>query len=148
MSRHLKILFAPRLYPSPIHTFYTLSKPDICGGRYQPGCTGIFWPAKGTTQPVTISKKWKVPALLYGGKGPEYTPFRDFRLVPSAYWLRAQISNHERAWVQALLLNLLYSGTLGKEETAWWMNTLGLKRKKKGPCLKPNLPNLWQIMAK
>ncbi len=32
----------------------------FCGGRYhQPGCTGIFWPAEGTNQPITISKKWK-----------------------------------------------------------------------------------------
>ncbi len=30
----------------------------FCGGRYQPGCTGIFWPAEGTSQPLTISKKW------------------------------------------------------------------------------------------
>jgi hypothetical protein len=30
---------------------------EDCGRRYQPGCTGIFSPAEGTTQPVTISKK-------------------------------------------------------------------------------------------
>jgi hypothetical protein len=34
----------------------------FCGGRYQPGCTGIFWPAEGTNQPITISKKWKNPS--------------------------------------------------------------------------------------
>ncbi len=34
----------------------------FCGGRYQPCCTGIFWPAEGTSQPVTISKKWKNPS--------------------------------------------------------------------------------------
>jgi hypothetical protein len=34
----------------------------FCGGRYQPDCTGIFWPAEGTSQPVTISKKWKNPS--------------------------------------------------------------------------------------
>jgi hypothetical protein len=49
---------------------------------------------EGTSQPVTISKKWKIPALLYVGKGPEYRPFHDFRPVPSAYRPRAQISNH------------------------------------------------------
>ncbi len=31
----------------------------FCGGRYQPGSTGIFWPAEPTSQPVIISKKWK-----------------------------------------------------------------------------------------
>ncbi len=31
----------------------------FCGGRYQPGCTAISWPVEGTSQPVTISKKWK-----------------------------------------------------------------------------------------
>ncbi len=34
----------------------------FCGGRYQPGCTGIFWSAEGTRQPVTISKKWINPS--------------------------------------------------------------------------------------
>ncbi len=37
----------------------------FCGGRYQPGCTGIFWPAQGTSQPVTISKKWKKSQLCF-----------------------------------------------------------------------------------
>jgi hypothetical protein len=32
----------------------------FCGGRYQP--SGIFRPAEGTSQPVTISKKWKNPS--------------------------------------------------------------------------------------
>ncbi len=34
----------------------------FCSGRYQQGCTGIFWPVEGTSQPVTISKKWKNPS--------------------------------------------------------------------------------------
>jgi len=34
----------------------------FCSGMYQPGCTGIFWPVEGTSQPVTISKKWKNPS--------------------------------------------------------------------------------------
>jgi hypothetical protein len=34
----------------------------FCGGRYQPGCTGILWPAEGTSQAVTIFKKWKNPS--------------------------------------------------------------------------------------
>ncbi len=51
--------------------------------------------------PASLSlflKSEKFPALLYVGKGPKYNPFRDFRPV------RAQISNHGRAYSQALLL--------------------------------------------
>jgi len=29
----------------------------FCGGRYQPGCPGIFLPAEGTSQPITVSQK-------------------------------------------------------------------------------------------
>ncbi len=29
----------------------------FCDGRYQPVRTGMFWPAEGTSQPVTIYKK-------------------------------------------------------------------------------------------
>jgi hypothetical protein len=47
-------------------------------------------------------KSEKILALLYVG-GLE---FDDFRLVPSAYWPWAQISNHGRACTQALLLYL------------------------------------------
>ncbi len=69
------------------------SKLDLLRGRYQPDCTGIFWPDEGTSQPVlgsfdqmkvpaslpvTISKKWKNPRF-YVGKWPEYRPFRDLR---------------------------------------------------------------------
>jgi hypothetical protein len=49
-------------------------------------------------------KSEKIPALLYVGKGPEYRPLHDFGFVPSAYWPRAQISNHKRACTHALLL--------------------------------------------
>jgi len=78
-----------------------------------------FWPVEGTTQLVTISKKWKIPsfalhrkrtwvqALLFLGptslghkfqikKGPVFRPLRDFRPVLWAYRPWAQISNHER----------------------------------------------------
>jgi len=34
----------------------------FCSGRYQPGYTRIFWLAEGTSQLVTISKKWKNPS--------------------------------------------------------------------------------------
>ncbi len=44
-----------------------------------------------------VLKTAKIPALLYEGKGPEYRPFRDFRLVPSAYrpWAESQITSAE-----------------------------------------------------
>jgi len=57
--------------------------------------------------PTSLSlflKSEKIPALLYVGIGPEYRPFTDFLPVPLAYWPWAQISNHERACIQALLL--------------------------------------------
>jgi len=57
--------------------------------------------------PASLSvflKSEKIPALLYIGKGPEHRPFSDFRHVPSDYRPRAQISNHGRAYTQALLL--------------------------------------------
>jgi hypothetical protein len=51
------------------------SKRIFCSGSYQPGCTGIFWPAEGTTGLSLFLKSEKFPALLYAGKGPEYRPF-------------------------------------------------------------------------
>jgi hypothetical protein len=43
-------------------------------------------------------KNEKIPALLYGGKRPEYRLFRNFQPVPLAYWPPAQISNHGRLY--------------------------------------------------
>jgi hypothetical protein len=40
----------------------------FCGGRYQPGCIGIFWPAEGTSQPVAASKKWNNPSSTLRSK--------------------------------------------------------------------------------
>jgi hypothetical protein len=60
--------------------------------------------------PASLSlflKSEKDSALLYIGKGPEYRPFHDFLPVPLAYWVRAQISNHERASTQAHLLYII-----------------------------------------
>ncbi len=59
----------------------------------------IFWPAEGTSQPVTVSKKWKNPSSLfvYEMTGV-HRPFRDFRPVPLAYRPRAQISNTKSLW--------------------------------------------------
>ncbi len=70
------------VFSAPLHAWRNLfsASETFCGGRYWPGRTGIFWRAEGTSQPVTISKKWKIPALLYVGNGPEYSPFRDFDL--------------------------------------------------------------------
>jgi hypothetical protein len=34
----------------------------LTSGRYQLGCTGVFWPVEGTSEPVTISKMWKNPS--------------------------------------------------------------------------------------
>jgi len=33
--------------------------PIFCGERYQPGCTGIFWPAEGTSSMSLFLKNWK-----------------------------------------------------------------------------------------
>ncbi len=52
---------------------------SFCGGRYQPGCTGIFWPAEGTSQPVTISKKVKKSELCF-------TWDKDLSTGPSMIW--------------------------------------------------------------
>jgi hypothetical protein len=76
----------------------------FCGGRYQPGCSGIFWPAKVPASLSLFLKSEKIPALLSLGQGPECKPFPNFRPVPSAYRPRAQISNHGRACTQALFL--------------------------------------------
>ncbi len=69
--------------------------------------------------PASLSpflKSEKIPALLYIGKGPEYKPFCDFWLVPSACRPCAQISNHGRASTQALLLYIMpHQTTTGME---------------------------------
>ncbi len=52
---------------------FSASRIIFCGERYQPGCTGIFWPAEGTSQPVTIFKKRKNPSSpLHEGKRLEF----------------------------------------------------------------------------
>ncbi len=67
----------------------------------------VLGSSEGISQPVTISKSEKIPALLYLGKGREYRPFCDFRRDPSAYQPQAEISNHRRACTQALLLHII-----------------------------------------
>jgi hypothetical protein len=76
----------------------------FCGGRYQPSHTRISDLQKVPARLSLFLKGEKIPALLYGGKGPEYMPFSDFRPIPSAYWPRAQISNHGKASTQVLFL--------------------------------------------
>jgi hypothetical protein len=44
------------VFSAPLPAWRNLSS---ASGRYQPSCTRIFWPAEGTSQPVTISKNWK-----------------------------------------------------------------------------------------
>ncbi len=79
----------------------------FCGGRCQPGSTGIFWPAEGASQPVTTSKKWKNQGSTLRTK---------WTCVQALLWhptyslglpVRAQISNHRRACTQALLLYII-----------------------------------------
>ncbi len=74
----------------------------FCGGRYQPGCMGSSNQRKVLASLSLFLKSEKIRALLYLGKGPEYRPFCNFRPVLWAYRPQAQISNHRRAWVQAL----------------------------------------------
>jgi hypothetical protein len=40
------------------------SKRDLLWWKVPAGCTRIFWPAEGTSQLVTISKKWKNPSSI------------------------------------------------------------------------------------
>ncbi len=70
----------------------------------QPSHTRISDLQKVPARLSLFLKGEKIPALLYGGKGPEYMPFSDFRPIPSAYWPRAKISNHGKASTQVLFL--------------------------------------------
>jgi hypothetical protein len=60
-----------------------------------------FWPAEGTSQPVTISKKWKNPSSALRRK-------RTWIQALPAYRPRAQISNHGRACTQVLFLYITF----------------------------------------
>jgi hypothetical protein len=60
----------PWFFLSIFNSLTCLKKPvSSKRGRYQPGCTGIFWPAKGTSQPVAISKRLKNPSSTSRRKG-------------------------------------------------------------------------------
>ncbi len=97
----------------------------FCGGRYQPGYTGIFRPAEGTSQPVTISKKWKnrCSAVLWKRTWVNRS-FCDFRPVPSTYRPRAQISDYGRLYdplIRAPLNGLtLHMGRLNHSNAAFF----------------------------
>jgi len=83
------------------------SKQDLLRGRYQLGCTEIFWPAERTGQPVIISKKWKNPwsALPRKTTWLQAVPwFSNYSLRLAGLGHRPQITNHSRACTQALLL--------------------------------------------
>jgi hypothetical protein len=88
----------------PVWRNLFLASGMFCSGRYQPGCTGIFWPVEGTSQLSLFLKSEKIPALLYVGKGPEYMAYREFRPAALAYRPRAQILNHSRPCTLTLLL--------------------------------------------
>jgi hypothetical protein len=83
----------------------------LASGRYQLGCcTGIFWPAEGTSQAVTISKKWKNPSSAL---------------------------RRTRTCVQALLLYLVATNVpylCSYLDRRWWMRLITLF-----PCL-PIIP--------
>jgi hypothetical protein len=60
---------------------------------------------EGTSQPFTISKKWKnLSCALHRKSVWVERPFPDLRSVPEASWSREQVSNHGRASTQTLLL--------------------------------------------
>ncbi len=69
----------------------------FCHGGYQPGCIGIFWLAKCTSQIVIIPKNEEIPGFPILRKRTWVRPFYDFRPVLWASPSRAQISNHRRA---------------------------------------------------
>jgi hypothetical protein len=87
----------------------------LCGGRYPPGCTGIFWPAERTRQPVTISKKWKNPSSA---------------LCRKRTWVQAL------PWFSTCSLGLPASGTDLKSQKGHLYS---------GPSQKPNLQGGGQI---
>ncbi len=66
------------------------SKRYLLRRKIPAGCTRIFWPAEGTSQPVTISKKWKNPTST---------------LLRKRTWVQA------RQWFLTCSLGLLASGT-------------------------------------
>jgi hypothetical protein len=80
------------VFSAPLPAWRNLfSASGIFWWRYQPGCTGIFWPAEGTRK-----------ILLYLGKEPEYRP----ALLPFTTRGRYQENSallRKRTWVQALL---------------------------------------------
>ncbi len=74
--------------PSPARRNLFSASGIFCGRRYQPGSTGIFWPAESTRQPVIISKKWKL------SKGPKASQFKiDFKTIRHGIWICTFIFN-------------------------------------------------------
>jgi hypothetical protein len=91
----------------------------FCSGRYQPGCTRIFWPAKDTSQPVNISKKWQNPSspLLRKRTWVQALPWF------STYYLGLPASGTDLKW-----WNGLYSGPSPIQTTTL---NLGIDQKEK-----------------
>ncbi len=88
----------------------------------------VSWLAEGTSQPVTISKSEKIPALLYVGERPEYRPFRDLQCVPKYSALLLYKNSSIRwtflnMWVIGFLFRVLISlscGTHVSEQVNTW----------------------------
>ncbi len=89
--KHCPIFSLVFLYP--LHAWRNLlsSSGIFHRGRYQPGCTGIFWPAEGTSQLVDLKK----PTLRFTKeKGLSTGPSMIFDLFPrpTAFTHKSQIT--------------------------------------------------------
>jgi hypothetical protein len=85
--RHVAKSFVKALPGFVLCIFSCLTCPEETyfqrAGRYQPGCTKIFWPAEGTSQPVTISKKWKNSQFCSTYSGPSPILKAQYQQLPS-----------------------------------------------------------------
>ncbi len=100
LSSHVKhCLDFLYVFSAPLPTWRNLFSANgiFCGGSLQPGCTGIFGPAEGTSQPLTISKKWKNPSSTLCRKRIWVQVLPWFSTCSLSYRSRAQISNPTQA---------------------------------------------------
>ncbi len=100
----------------------------FCGWRYQPGSTGIFWPADGTSQPVTISEKWKAPSFE---RDPRTGPSVIFDLFPRltgwGRYLKSRKGLYSGPSPVQNCIAILYMGWVPQKEAVlgkWKENTL------------------------
>ncbi len=121
LSSHIKhCLDFSFVFSAPLPAWRNLFSASVffCCGSFQPGCTGIFWPAEGTSQPLTISKKWKNPSSTLSRKRIWVQALPRFSTCSRAYWRRAQISNPGRACTQDLLLHRICGSYPNRSGTA------------------------------